>query len=629
MRRQVQLLVQWLGRAGIAFLVTFTGWATLAVTDTLDLLRAALLLGSIITGAWLLLRVFRWLAGRAVWRLRHRLIITYMFVAVAPVLLLLLIAVVGAYSLMLQASMNVVTTELEHREAELGGAAEAIARLDTATRAQEMVRVLDPYFTQRYSGLSVVLHQRGRETRFPASALAPNPATQTARGIVHREGKLYLWAFRKTDDGDVTITAPLSRWLLDQLAPDLGIVDAALDRSELPASSAGSRSTLPGAAGPLDAAFVWAASLRAAEWDKPSEPSRDFALGLETRLSAAATTVFNHESDYTQLVQDVLLACLVVFLLVEMVCWAIGVTMTRTITGTVHHLYEGTRNVMEGKFSHRMPVSGRDQLAEVGQSFNRMTANLEQLVVVAKERERLQSEIVIAQEVQHQLYPKLTERSTHLRVAAAFMPSRFVSGDYFDYESTPDGKVAIAIGDVAGKGISAALLMASIQSSLRTQLGHGEQHSPSGIVTRLNTHLCASTSTEKYATFYLGLYEEANSTLTYTNAGHIPPILIRDGKVHRLDVNGTVVGAFSFAQYDQSSIVLEPGDLMALVTDGITEPENQFGEMFGEERFIDLISKGAQRGEQEIISRVLDAIRQWTGSDELQDDITLLLVRRV
>jgi sigma-B regulation protein RsbU (phosphoserine phosphatase) len=366
-----------------------------------------------------------------------------------------------------------------------------------------------------------------------------------------------------------------------------------------------------------------------AEWDHPSQPSRDFALGLETRISAVAATVFNRKSDLEGFVQGVLLGGLLIFVLVEIVCWAIGVTMTRTITGAVHHLYEGTRNVMEGKFSHRMPVRGRDQLAEVGQSFNRMTANLEQLVVVAKEKERLQSEIVIAQEVQNQLYPKLAERSTHLRVAAAFMPSRFVSGDYFDYESTPDGRVAIAIGDVAGKGISAALLMASIQSSLRTQLGHGEQHSPAAIVTRLNTHLCASTSSEKYATFCLGLYEEASSTLTYTNAGHIPPILIRDGKAQRLDVNGTVVGAFSFAQYDQSCVRLEPGDLLALVTDGITEPENQFGEMFGEERFIDLVLKGARKPEQEIVSRVLDAIRQWTGSDELQDDITLLLVRRV
>jgi sigma-B regulation protein RsbU (phosphoserine phosphatase) len=171
--------------------------------------------------------------------------------------------------------------------------------------------------------------------------------------------------------------------------------------------------------------------------------------------------------------------------------------------------------------------------------------------------------------------------------------------------------------------------MASIQSSLRTQLGHGEKHSPAEIVTRLNSHLCASTSTEKYATFCLGLYDEGSSTMTYTNAGHIPPILIRGGVAHRLDVNGTVVGAFSFAKFDQSSISLESGDLLALVTDGVTEPENQFGEMFGEERFIDLIAKSAKKNEQEIVDRVLDAIRQWTGSDELQDDITLLLVRRV
>ncbi|MEO5925469.1 MAG: SpoIIE family protein phosphatase [Bryobacteraceae bacterium] len=630
MKRRFQRLVQWLGRAGVAFVVTFVSWLLLTLTGTLDLLRAVFLLGMLVTGAWVSLRVFRWLGERAVWRLRHRLMITYLFIAVAPVVLLVVLGSIGVYSLMLQAAMNVVTTELEHREAELSSAAEAIGRLDAPVRSREMVRLLDPYFTRRYAGLAVVLHQSGVETRFPLTAVVPPPAAKTAGGVVQREGRLFLWAYRKTDDGDVTITAPLSRWLLDQLAPELGIVDAALDRSQLPASSAGAGSKLPPAAGGLDAAFVWVAFLRTAEWEKPAEQSREFVLGLETRISAVAATVFNRDSELSQgLLQGVLLGGLVIFILVEIVCWAIGVTMTRTITGAVHHLYEGTRNVMEGKFSHRMPVHGRDQLAEVGMSFNRMTVNLEQLVDVAKEKERLHSEIVIAQEVQNQLYPKLQTRSSHLRVAAAFRPARLVSGDYFDYESTPDGKVAICIGDVAGKGISAALLMASIQSSLRTQLGHGGQHSPAEIVARLNSHLCASTSTEKYATFCLGLYDESSGRLTYTNAGHIPPILIRAGKVHRLDVNGTVVGAFAFAKYDQSCIELESGDLLALPTDGLTEPENQFGEMFGEERFIDLVARNSQKTEQEIVDRVLDEIRQWTGSDELQDDITLLLVRRV
>jgi sigma-B regulation protein RsbU (phosphoserine phosphatase) len=325
----------------------------------------------------------------------------------------------------------------------------------------------------------------------------------------------------------------------------------------------------------------------------------------------------------------ILILSVFVFLFVELVCWVIGVSMTRTITGAVHHLYVGTQRVMEGRLSHRMPVGGRDQLAEVGTSFNRMTEHLEQLVVVAKDKERLQSEIEIAQEVQAHLYPTIEERSAHLRVAAAFQPARMVSGDYFDYEVARDGRVALAIGDVSGKGISAALLMSSIQSSLRTQLGHDENQTPSAIVGRLNRHLCASTSMAKYATFCMGLYDEATSTFAYTNAGHIPPILIRGGRAQRLDVNGTVVGAFPEAEYDHSSLRLKSGDLLVFLTDGLTEPENEFGEMFGEDRIVDLLIKNGHRDEPEIVALMLDAHRQWTGAGELQDDITLLLARRV
>jgi sigma-B regulation protein RsbU (phosphoserine phosphatase) len=347
-------------------------------------------------------------------------------------------------------------------------------------------------------------------------------------------------------------------------------------------------------------------------------------------MSQLAGAVFNRRADMAQgAIQFVLVAAAVVFLLVELIGWAIGVTMTRTITGTMHHLYEGTQKVMEGRFSHRIVVRGTDQLADVSASFNSMTANLEQLVSVAKDKERLQSEIEIAQEVQNELYPRLAERSSHLRVAAAFRPARLVSGDYFDYEVARDGRIALAIGDVSGKGISSALLMASIQSCSRTQLGHDESQAPAAIVTRLNRHLCASTSLAKYATFCLGLYDESSGTLAYTNAGHVPPILIRGGRAERLDVNGTVVGAFPDADYEQSSVPLGSGDLLAMPTDGLTEPENEFGEMFGEDRFIDLLVKNAHRSEQDIVDLVLDAIRQWTGSDELQDDITLLLVRRV
>jgi sigma-B regulation protein RsbU (phosphoserine phosphatase) len=378
---------------------------------------------------------------------------------------------------------------------------------------------------------------------------------------------------------------------------------------------------------------LWFASVQAAVWDRPGVYSNDFQLGVWARISAVLEAIFYRTGDYWQgAFQFILIFWLAVFVIVEFLSLLFGITMARTITGAVHHLYEGTQKVMEGDFSHRILVSGKDQLGELSVSFNRMTENLERLLAVAKEKERLQSEIEIAREVQNQLYPPAAPKMKTMRVTAACQPARIVSGDYYDYEVIGGDRIAMAIGDVAGKGISAALLMATLQSSLRTHLtggGSEEQLSTSWLVSRLNQHLFATTSPEKFATFCLGLYDEPTSTFTYTNAGHVPPILIRNGGVHRLEVNGTVVGAFPFSEYGQSCVALESGDLLVCFTDGITEPENEYGEMFGEERLADLLSKNAHRSEAEIVEMILDGVRQWTASDELQDDMTLLLARRV
>src|SRR5262249_8238449 len=145
----------------------------------------------------------------------------------------------------------------------------------------------------------------------------------------------------------------------------------------------------------------------------------------------------------------------------------------------------------------------------------------------------------------------------------------------------------------------------------------------------LNQHLYLNTTAEKYATLFLSLYDDATGRLTYTNAGHAAPILVRGREVRRLDPTGTVVGAFPSADFEEESVQLESGDLLVCFTDGVTEPENAYGEMFGEERFADLMAQNAERGEEEIIQTLLAALRQWTGSDELQDDLTLLLARRI
>jgi sigma-B regulation protein RsbU (phosphoserine phosphatase) len=324
---------------------------------------------------------------------------------------------------------------------------------------------------------------------------------------------------------------------------------------------------------------------------------------------------------------------------------AIGGSLSRTMTGAVHSLYEGTQRVMRGDFSNRIHASGRDQLAELSSSFNTMTENLERLLAVAKEKERLQAEIEIAREVQEQLYPKTAPVMKSLRITGLCQPARMVSGDYYDYQAVPGNKLAIAIGDVAGKGISAALLMATIQAALRMELRaslelvtelaapshrpvNGFRLSTAKMVSDLNQQLYATTSPEKYATFCFALYDEESGTVTYTNAGHLPPILIRNGAATSLDVNGTVVGAFPFSKYEESQIQLQSGDLLVCYTDGITEPENEYGEMFGEERLIGLVSKNGDREDAKIIETVMDAVRQWTNSPELTDDMTVVIARK-
>jgi len=588
-RTRVELLIRWLGSAGIAFIVLLAAYAAMGLIAPRSGFRLVLELASIVAGLWLAIRLLRLAARQALWRLRHRLIVTYLFIAGVPLLLIIGLAALAGYLVVYQLSAYLVTTELDRR-------------IDSLTAA---------------SGATLPVPAGG----FPV------------RGVLQREGKFYLFSTAKTPKGDVIVTVPLTREYLAGLLPSLGLVG--IDQpTESPSTTARAAPALPPAVNQFDTEIVWFATVPAFDWSTPGRTS-DLELAVLTRVSAVLSTVFNRKAGLAQeILEMILIAGLVVFVLVEVTCWVIGITMTRNITGAVHHLYEGTHRIMEGDFSHRIEVRGKDQLAELGVSFNRMTENLARLLTVAKEKERLQSEIEIAREVQNQLYPRVAPQTKHLRLTAVCRPARIVSGDYYDYEITRDAHVALAIGDVAGKGISAALLMATLQSSLRTQLntqvnnGSGPP-SAARLVSQLNQYLYANTSAEKYSTLCLGLYDEAGGSFIYTNGGHLPPALVRRGVVQRLEVNGTVVGAFPFAEYGESRIALEAGDLLVFFTDGVTEPENEYGEMFGEERFLDLLVRNAHLGEEQIVSTVIESVREWTGSEELQDDMTLLLARRV
>jgi sigma-B regulation protein RsbU (phosphoserine phosphatase) len=505
-----------------------------------------------------------------------------------------------------------------------------------------------PYLTSRYPGLQLAVQDRGKWSWPPDSNAQALPDGWTpGSGLLTRNGRLFGWAYAQANGRRVTALVPITREYLGLMAPDIAessvlnpgsghiLVHPSL------ADSPPSHNFLPPAVNRFDFEIRWMARIPIQTWETPGEVKTEY-LAVRTRPSAILRTVLGQRVDWDDLIPLVFVTVGILFLIAEIISLVIGMSLTRTITGAVHSLYEGTLRVRGGDFSHRIPIRGKDQLAELAVSFNHMTENMQRLLVIEKERERLHAEIEIAREVQNQLYPKKVPAVDSLELTAVCNPARMVSGDYYDYQMIGDRKVAIAIGDVAGKGISAALLMATVQSSFRSQIrgslemavSAGQQTtrisvSTSHLVSHLNQQLYVDTSPEKYATFFLGVYDEENSTLTYTNAGHLPPILVRNGQATRLDVNGMVVGAFPFAQYGESQVRLEPGDLVVFFTDGISEPENAYGEMFGEDRLADLAVRSVHLPNREIIDCVMASVLEWTGAgDELQDDMTLLLMRR-
>lgn len=625
--RMFREAIGWAGQLFLLLLVMQLAAGQAGLSRGLGTLRWAVY----VTGIWVLLRLARRAFRRGIWRLRNRLLAAYLFMAVVPILLIATLAIVGTQAVARQLAVYLVTSELDRR-------IDGLKLLgDSMTHENPAERRIDSLYRNRYPGIGVLLREAGREMYYPPGAPLPAPLDgwKNAQGIMLRDRQFYLWSYQKTAAGDITVTMPLTQDYLSGLVPNIGQVGfGTLMGKSAQILSEAPPGTVPASRAPapfdlLDPELGWFAAVPAYDWEHPGEASTRFIVAVRSRPTALAAAMYDPDADQAQAVQLVILGLLAsLFVVVELVALIIGVRLTRSMTGAVHWLYEGTQQATEGNFSHRIKVKGHDQLAELSHSFNRMTTSIEHLLTVAKEKERLQSEMDIASEVQNRLYPRTALKTPSLRVTGVCHPARVVSGDYFDYESLQGSRVMLAIGDVAGKGISAALLMASLQSSLRAQLAEGEV-STSQLVSRVNQQLHASTAPEKFATFCAGTFDEARGVFTYTNAGHLPPLLVRQGSVERLEVNGMVVGAFPMAPYSESQVVLNSGDLLVFFTDGISEPENAYGEMFGEDRLAELISRHAHLSEDQIIEAVWKGVREWSGDGELADDMTLLLARKV
>jgi sigma-B regulation protein RsbU (phosphoserine phosphatase) len=281
------------------------------------------------------------------------------------------------------------------------------------------------------------------------------------------------------------------------------------------------------------------------------------------------------------------------------------------------------------------PYSGSDLrlLKSVAAQTGLALENARLMSAIADEvaqRERLNREVEIAREVQERLFPQTLPPILGIDYAGACRPALGVGGDYYDFLALPGGQLGIAIGDVSGKGIAAALTMASLQASLRGEATRMTEDL-AALVSNVNRLVYEASSANRYATFFYGQYNPASRQLAYVNAGHNPPMLFHraagEWQLSRLETGGTVVGLLEKFPYQQGSVTIAPGDLFIAFTDGMSEAMNAADEEWGEERMIATIRSCAGLSPAETIARLMQAADAFVAGAKQHDDMTLVVLQ--
>jgi phosphoserine phosphatase RsbU/P len=279
--------------------------------------------------------------------------------------------------------------------------------------------------------------------------------------------------------------------------------------------------------------------------------------------------------------------------------------------------------------SHWLPEFTGDDLNLLTAMANVAAIRIEQerLAELEHARQRLANELEQAAEIQRQFLPNEVPKVEGLELAGFNASCRTVGGDYYDFVIRPDGQVAVMVGDVCGKGMPAALLMMSLQA--RVQVLAEDAASPAGLVERLNRILTAATLNSRFISFFFSLVRPETGEVTYCNAGHNPPLLVRSGgQVEWLEGGGPVLGILPETVYEEHRCWLQPGEVVVLFSDGATEATDSTGEEFGERRLAALAQQLRHESAETVLEGLRKAVQEWIGGAAAADDVTLVILRK-
>jgi len=645
----------WLTRVDVAALVVFAIGGVIFLLGGSGKGLSFVKFLAAIAGLYLLFRVIGWWRTRLLWSLRNRLIVAGLFLALVPVFLLFTLATLSGLILYTQLGGFLLYQDMQQRVQMLSdGADQVAAALGSVTPgvpadvAERIVALQEhAVYDKSLPGLVIEFADDPKLLR-----KVSQPPGRHFAGLILQKGKLYAYGLHAVETPHgirvVTLRVEVKPEFVATLAQDLGPVEFDL-LEPVQGQSTGVTYTLGGkdystgvrisekrralqeARGWWDRAASGVSKFEAVQVkeDGSVEHARPVIAFFKARPSRLNERMFASVGELGRIYIFGFALASTTFLIMEMAALITGIVLTRRITSAIDDLYQATQFVQAGDLSHRVRVDRRDQLGILGESFNQMTGSIGNLIEEQTKRQRLENEISIAQEVQNQLFPQSLPSVPGVEVEAICKAARSVSGDYYDFIQLSPTHLAIAVGDISGKGISAALLMASLQAALRSQVltSGSETLNTAELVARLNNHLVRNTADDRFATFFIAVYDSATRTLRYTNAGHLPAFLIGNGASIHLDKGGMVLGIVEDYVYEQGELSVPPGALLISYSDGLVEPENVYGEEFGIRRLEQAAVRVQATAPLMVAESLMAAAEEWAGTPEQADDMTVVVAR--
>jgi serine phosphatase RsbU (regulator of sigma subunit) len=613
---------------------------------------------------WLAWRGFRWVSNRLLWRIRTKLIVSYLFIALVPVVLLTLFMAVAMVLLLGLTASRMVTGEIDRAgdvlqttarsalaglpAADADAARELPARLASAREVHPQVaftllrggrvvassgeapRALPSWW--QGPGFAGLVRLRPEETLSPevlrgvwaeggAALLVEVPADEAFYASLERRTGIHVLqkSEMKVEPGEGSPARARFR---------RGTGIAYEEDGQRITASAPSR-------------FLFVALPEKTDWTTGEKSAfrMPLAFHYEPRALVRRLSPIQVPRDASgRSVPDLLVYAMgllaLVFVVVYAVALVLGLLLARSITRGVHALSLGTQKLRQGDFSHVIRIRSRDQLGELAESFNLMSRGIQQLMLEQAEKERLEEELRIARQIQMSLLPAQGVAGLPgVRVAALCLPAAEVGGDYYDLLPLGDTRMGVLVADVSGKGTSAALYMAELKGLVLSLSRIYE--SPAKLLSEANRILTANMDSRSFVTMTYAVVDTAARRMRYARAGHNPLIHFqaRTGLTRVLTPAGLGLGLDPGDRFDkileEDEVALEAGDFFLFFTDGLSEAMNPGAELFGEGRLRRILEDSGRLTSEELKQRILSEVRHFVGEAEPHDDMTLVVLKVV